>query len=54
MDYRAEELAGSKHNIIPEYYSADIVEFKIGDIARVYNKNGQVIVIYKRIIKKRL
>lgn len=39
-------MTGSKRNIIPEYYSADIVEFKVGDVAKVYDKNGNVIEKY--------
>ncbi|GIM53288.1 hypothetical protein CAPN004_23170 [Capnocytophaga cynodegmi] len=47
LPYTNTGMTGSKHNIIPEYYSADIVEFKIGDIAKVYDKNGKVIESYK-------
>ena len=43
-------MTGSKQNIIPEYYSSDIVEFEIGDVARVYDKNGRILEHY-RVVK---
>ena len=39
-------MAGSKHNIIPEYHSTDIVTFSRGDILNVYDKNGIIIETY--------
>lgn len=52
LPYTNTGMTGSKHNIIPEYYSADIVEFDIDDIARVYDKDGKVIESYKIIEDK--
>ncbi|MCT7904366.1 MAG: hypothetical protein N4435_04065 [Candidatus Ornithobacterium hominis] len=46
LPYTKTGMTGSKRNIIPEYYSADIVEFKVGDVAKVYDKNGNVIEKY--------
>ena len=47
LPYTNTGMTGSKHNIIPEYHSADIVEFDINDVARVYDKNGKVVESYK-------
>lgn len=47
LPYTNTGMTGSKHNIIPEYYSSDIVEFEIGDILRVYDKNGKIVENYK-------
>lgn len=52
LPYTNTGMTGSKHNIIPEYYSAEIVEFGIDDIARVYDKDGKVIEIYKIVEDK--
>ncbi len=50
LPYTHTGMIGSKHNIIPEYYSPDIIKFDIGDVLRVYNKNGKIIDSY--IIKE--
>ncbi len=52
LPYTKTGMTGSKHNIIPEYHSADIVEFNVDDIARVYDKNGKVVENYKIVEDK--
>ena len=46
LPYTNTGMTGSKHNIIPEYHSTEIVKFNEGDIVKVYDKNGNVIEKY--------
>ncbi|MDO5616082.1 MAG: hypothetical protein Q4G16_07820 [Cruoricaptor ignavus] len=47
LPYTNTGMTGSKHNIIPEYHSSDIVKFDVDDVVRVYDKNGKIIESYK-------